>query len=148
MNRKRKFVSVGQQIHRETIWGIVCLIAGFFFSYKGIYKHSMLIVYFGMVFLAYDVFSIMQGRNCEEERFDEMAMENLNKASHLVLIDFNIAGAVILTAGFLQEVLKNFFSIEIQWGEYFAMSPVAFVLLILGFKYLMTGFHFKRLERE
>lgn len=148
MNKKKKFVSVGQQMHEDAVSGIVYLIGGFFFSCRGIEKHLILAICFEIAFLAYGIFNDIRDRNCEEERFDEMAKENRYKASNWVLIDFKIVSVIILFVYSIHNVLKYCFSVEIQWGKYFAMNPLSFVLLMLGFEYLMTGFHFERLERE
>lgn len=148
MNKKRKFLSVGQQMNKKEVSGIVYLLGGFFFSYKGMDKHLILASFFAIAFSVYSIFNIIQDRNCEEERFDEMATENLNNASSWVLLDFSIVGVIIMIVDLVQDTLRYFFSVGIQWEKYFTMSPFAFVLFVLGFKNLMTGLHFKRLERE
>lgn len=58
------------------------------------------------------------------------------------------AFVVILVVYMIQDSLKSFLSIEIPWTNYFTINPLSFVLLIMGFQYLMTGIHFKKLESE
>ena len=103
---------------------------------------------FATVMIMYTIFTIIQDRNYEIEKFDEMATENLNKASRKVLLNLDTAFVVILVVYMIQDSLKSFLSVELPWTNYFSMNQLAFVLLIMGFQYLMTGIHFKKLESE
>ena len=98
---------------------------------------------FATVMIMYTIFTIIQDRNYEIEKFDEMATENLNKASRKVLLNLDTAFVVILVVYMIQDSLKSFLSVELPWTNYFSMNLIAFVLLIIGFQYLMTGIHFK-----
>ena len=144
----KKFLSVGQKMQKERLCGVIYLIGGLIFSYRGIETNLILVACFAAVMIMYTFFSIYQNKICEEEKFDEMATDNLNKASRRVLLDLDIVFAIILIVYIIQDALKSFLSVEIPWTNYFSMNPLAFVLLIIGFQYLMTGIHFKKLESE
>ena len=144
----KKILSVGQRMQKERICGVIYLIDGLIFSCRGIEKNLILVAGFTAVMILYTIFTIIQERNHEVEKFDEMATENLNKASRKVLLNLDTFFVIILIVYMLQDTLRFFLSIEIPWTNYFAMNPFAFVLLIIGFQYLMTGIHFKKLESE
>ncbi len=144
----KKILSVSQRMQKERLCGVIYLIGGLFFSCKGIEKNLILVACFAAVMIMYTIFTIIQDRNYEIEKFDEMATENLNKASRKVLLNLDTAFVVILVVYMIQDSLKSFLSVELPWTNYFSMNPLAFVLLIMGFQYLMTGIHFKKLESE
>ena len=144
----KKILSVGQRMQKERLCGVIYLIGGLIFSCKGIEKNLILVACFAAVMIMYTIFTIIQDRNYEIEKFDEMATENLNKASRKVLLNLDTAFVVILVVYMIQDSLKSFLSVELPWTNYFSMNPLAFVLLIMGFQYLMTGIHFKKLESE
>jgi len=135
-------------MQKERLCGVIYLIGGLIFSCKGIEKNLILVACFAAVMIMYTIFTIIQDRNYEIEKFDEMATENLNKASRKVLLNLDTAFVVILVVYMIQDSLKSFLSVELPWTNYFSMNPLAFVLLIMGFQYLMTGIHFKKLESE
>lgn len=144
----KKILSVSQRMQKERLCGVIYLIGGLIFSCKGIEKNLILVACFAAVMIMYTIFTIIQDRNYEIEKFDEMATENLNKASRKVLLNLDTAFVVILVVYMIQDSLKSFLSVEFPWTNYFSMNPLAFVLLIMGFQYLMTGIHFKKLESE
>ena len=144
----KKILSVSQRMQKERLCGVIYLIGGLIFSCKGIEKNLILVACFAAVMIMYTIFTIIQDRNYEIEKFDEMATENLNKASRKVLLNLDTAFVVILVVYMIQDSLKSFLSVELSWTNYFSMNPLAFVLLIMGFQYLMTGIHFKKLESE
>ena len=144
----KKILSVSQRMQKERLCGVIYLIGGLIFSCKGIEKNLILVACFAAVMIMYTIFTIIQDRNYEIEKFDEMATENLNKASRKVLLNLDTAFVVILVVYMIQDSLKSFHSVELPWTNYFSMNPLAFVLLIMGFQYLMTGIHFKKLESE
>ena len=144
----KKILSVSQRMQKERLCGVIYLIGGLIFSCKGIDKNLILVACFAAVMIMYTIFTIIQDRNYEIEKFDEMATENLNKASRKVLLNLDTAFVVILVVYMIQDSLKSFLSVELPWTNYFSMNPLAFVLLIMGFQYLMTGIHFKKLESE
>ena len=144
----KKILSVSQRMQKERLCGVIYLIGGLIFSCKGIEKNLILVACFAAVMIMYTIFTIIQDRNYEIEKFDEMATENLNKASRKVLLNLDTAFVVILVVYMIQDSLKSFLSVELPWKNYFSMNPLAFVLLIMGFQYLMTGIHFKKLESE
>ena len=144
----KKILSVSQRMQKERLCGVIYLIGGLIFSCKGIEKNLILVACFAAVMIMYTIFTIIQDRNYEIEKFDEMATENLNKASRKVLLNLDTAFVVILVVYMIQDSLKSFLSVELLWTNYFSMNPLAFVLLIMGFQYLMTGIHFKKLESE
>ena len=144
----KKILSVSQRMQKERLCGVIYLIGGLIFSCKGIEKKLILVACFAAVMIMYTIFTIIQDRNYEIEKFDEMATENLNKASRKVLLNLDTAFVVILVVYMIQDSLKSFLSVELPWTNYFSMNPLAFVLLIMGFQYLMTGIHFKKLESE
>ena len=144
----KKILSVSQRMQKERLCGVIYLISGLIFSCKGIEKNLILVACFAAVMIMYTIFTIIQDRNYEIEKFDEMATENLNKASRKVLLNLDTAFVVILVVYMIQDSLKSFLSVELPWTNYFSMNPLAFVLLIMGFQYLMTGIHFKKLESE
>ena len=144
----KKILSVSQRMQKERLCGVIYLIGGLIFSCKGIEKNLILVACFAAVMIIYTIFTIIQDRNYEIEKFDEMATENLNKASRKVLLNLDTAFVVILVVYMIQDSLKSFLSVELPWTNYFSMNPLAFVLLIMGFQYLMTGIHFKKLESE
>lgn len=144
----KKILSVSQRMQKERLCGVIYLIGGLIFSCKGIEKNLILVACFAAVMIMYTIFTIIQDRNYEIEKFDEMAIENLNKASRKVLLNLDTAFVVILVVYMIQDSLKSFLSVELPWTNYFSMNPLAFVLLIMGFQYLMTGIHFKKLESE
>ena len=144
----KKILSVSQRMQKERLCGVIYLIGGLIFSCKGIEKNLILVACFAAVMIMYTIFTIIQDRNYEIEKFDEMATENLNKASRKVLLNLDTAFVVILVVYMIQDSLKSFLSGELPWTNYFSMNPLAFVLLIMGFQYLMTGIHFKKLESE
>ena len=144
----KKILSVSPRMHTERLCGVRDLIGGLIFSCKGIEKNLILVACFAAVMIMYTIFTIIQDRNYEIEKFDEMATENLNKASRKVLLNLDTAFVVILVVYMIQDSLKSFLSVELPWTNYFSMNPLAFVLLIMGFQYLMTGIHFKKLESE
>ena len=144
----KKILSVSQRMQKERLCGVIYLIGGLIFSCKGIEKNLILVACFAAVMIMYTIFTIIQDRNYEIEKFDEMATENLNKASRKVLLNLDTAFVVILVVYIIQDSLKSFLSVELPWTNYFSMNPLAFVLLIMGFQYLMTGIHFKKLESE
>ena len=140
----KKILAVSQRMQKERLCGVIYLIGGLIFSCKGIEKNLILVACFAAVMIMYTIFTIIQDRNYEIEKFDEMATENLNKASRKVLLNLDTAFVVYM----IQDSLKSFLSVELPWTNYFSMNPLAFVLLIMGFQYLMTGIHFKKLESE
>ena len=144
----KKILSVSQRMQKERLCGVIYLIGGLIFSCKGIEKNLILVACFAAVMIMYTIFTIIQDRNYEIEKFDEMATENLNKASRKVLLNLDRAVVAILVVYMIQDSLKSFLSVELPWTNYFSMNPLAFVLLIMGFQYLMTGIHFKKLESE
>lgn len=145
----KKILSVGQQIRYDrTVNGIIFLLGGLFFSCKGMENHVILMSFFTVILCGYIAFLIIRKKRYEEEKFDEMAIENLNRASRKVLLDVHLICLVIIIVDIIQDRLKHAFSIIIPWKEYFTINPMSFVMLILGFQSLMTGIHFKRLERE
>lgn len=144
----KKILSVSQRMQKERLCGVIYVIGGLIFSCKGIEKNLILVACFAAVMIMYTIFTIIQDRNYEIEKFDEMATENLNKASRKVLLNLDTAFVVILVVYMIQDSLKSFLSVELPWTNYFSMNPLAFVLLIMGFQYLMTGIHFKKLESE
>lgn len=144
----KKILSVSQRMQKERLCGVIYLIGGLIFSCKGIEKNLILVACFAAVMIMYTIFTIIQDRNYEIEKFDEMATENLNKASRKVLLNLDTAFVVILVVYMIQDSLKSFLSVELPWTNYFSMNPLAFVLLIMGFQYLMTSIHFKKLESE
>lgn len=144
----KKILSVSQRMQKERLCGVIYLIGGLIFSCKGIEKNLILVACFAAVMIMYTIFTIIQDRNYEIEKFDEMATENLNKASRKVLLNLDTAFVVILVVYMIQDSFKSFLSVELPWTNYFSMNPLAFVLLIMGFQYLMTGIHFKKLESE
>ena len=144
----KKILSVSQRMQKERLCGVIYRIGGLIFSCKGIEKNLILVACFAAVMIMYTIFTIIQDRNYEIEKFDEMATENLNKASRKVLLNLDTAFVVILVVYMIQDSLKSCLSVELPWTNYFSMNPLAFVLLIMGFQYLMTGIHFKKLESE
>ena len=144
----KKILSVSQRMQKERLCGVIYLIGGLIFSCKGIEKNLILVACFAAVMIMYTIFTIIQDRNYEIEKFDEMATENLNKASRKVLLNLDTAFVVILVVYMIQDSLESFLSVELPWTNYFSMNPIVFVLLIMGFQYLMTGIHFKKLESE
>ena len=144
----KKILSVSQRMQKERLCGVIYLIGGLIFSCKGIEKNLILVACFAAGMIMNTIFTIIQDRNYEIEKFDEMATENLNKASRKVLLNLDTAFVVILVVYMIQDSLKSFLSVELPWTNYFSMNPLAFVLLIMGFQYLMTGIHFKKLESE
>lgn len=144
----KKILSVSQKMQKERLCGAIYLIGGLIFSCRGMEKNLILVACFAAVMILYTLFSIYQNRICEEEKFDEMATDNLNKASRRVLLNLDIVFTIILIVYIIQDVLKTVLSIEILWTKYFTINPLSFVLLIMGFQYLMTGIHFKKLESE
>ena len=144
----KKILSVSQRMQKERLCGVIYLIGGLIFSCKGIEKNLILVACFAAVMIMYTIFSIYQNKICEEEKFDEMATENLNKASRKVLLNLDTVFVIILVVYMIQDSLKSYLSVEIPWTNYFTMNPLAFVLFIMGFQYLMTGIHFKKLESE
>ena len=81
----KKILSVSQRMQKERLCGVIYLIGGLIFSCKGIEKNLILVACFAAVMIMYTIFTIIQDRNYEIEKFDEMATENLNKASRKVL---------------------------------------------------------------
>ena len=144
----KKILSVSQRMQKERLCGVIYLIGGLIFSCKGIEKNLILVACFAAVMIMYTIFTIIQDRNYEIEKFDEIATENLNKESRKVLLNLYTTFVVILIVYMIQDSLKSFLSVELPWTNYFSMNPLAFVLLIMGFQYLMTGIHFKKLESE
>ena len=84
----KKILSVSQRMQKERLCGVIYLIGGLIFSCKGIEKNLILVACFAAVMIMYTIFTIIQDRNYEIEKFDEMATENLNKASRKVLLNF------------------------------------------------------------
>ena len=92
----KKILSVSQRMQKERLCGVIYLIGGLIFSCKGIEKNLILVACFAAVMIMYTIFTIIQDRNYEIEKFDEMATENLNKASRKVLLNLDTAFVVIL----------------------------------------------------
>ena len=105
----KKILSVSQRMQKERLCGVIYLIGGLIFSCKGIEKNLILVACFAAVMIMYTIFTIIQDRNYEIEKFDEMATENLNKASRKVLLNLDTAFVVILVVYMIQDSLKSFF---------------------------------------
>ena len=147
--REIKILSVAQSVkYEKTIAGIIFLIGGLLLSCKKFEMNAVLLSIYMVVMCLEVAFSLARGRLYKEEKFDEMAMENLNKASRKVLNAELIFCACFFSFDIISDALKYLFSFEIQWNNYFIVTPFSVVLLILGFQFFMTGFYFKRLERE
>ena len=145
----KKILSVGQQIKYESIMGGgLWLISGLILSCKGIGSNVILVAFLTVALYIHLGYSIIKDRRYKKEKFDEMAIENLNSASRKVLNDMAIVCAAILTVDIIQDIVWFFLSITIPWEKYFTMTPFSCVLCVLGFQKLMTGFHFIKMERE
>ena len=118
----KKILSVSQRMQKERLCGVIYLIGGLIFSCKGIEKNLILVACFAAVMIMYTIFTIIQDRNYEIEKFDEMATENLNKASRKVLLNLDTAFVVILVVYMIQDSLKSFLSVELPWTNYFNES--------------------------
>lgn len=123
-------------------------MGGLFLSCREISSNLILMSFFTVILCGNTAFSVMKSRRYEEEKFDEMATENLNKASRKVILDLHVICVIILLVDVMQDILKYAFSFIIPWKEYFTITPLSCVLILLGFQALMTGIHFRRLERE
>lgn len=147
--REIKILSVTQSIkYEKTIAGIIFLIGGLLFSCKKFETNAVFLSIYTVIMCLEVALGLARGRLYKEEKFDEMAMETLNKASRKVLNAELILGTCVLSFDIISDVLKYLFSFEIQWSNYFSVTPFSVVLWILGFQFFMTGFYFKRLERE
>lgn len=144
----KRFLSVGQKMQRESFCGAIYLIGGLIFSCKTVEKNWVLVAGFAIFMILNSIFSIYQSKVCEEEKFDEMATDNLNKASRRVLLDLDVVFLIVLIVDIIQDTLKLSFSLVIPWEKYFSVNPFSLILLIMGFQYLMTSIHFKKLESE
>lgn len=145
----KKIISVGQNIkYEKTICGAIFLVGGLFFSVKGADTNLLLMVLITVVVCLNSLYSIIRHKRYEEEKFDEMATENLNLASKMVLRDQMLICVGILIVDIIFDVLKIFLGLQIKVNKYFTMSPLSCVLLVLGTQFLMTGIHFRKLERE
>ena len=145
----KKFISVGQNIkYEKTICGTIFLIGGLFFSIKGVETNLFLMTLIAVVVCLNSLYSIIRHKRYVEERLDEMAIENLNLASKMVLRDQLFLCVCILIIDIIFDALKIFFGVRIPVDKYFTISPLSCVLLVLGTQFLMTGIHFRKLERE
>lgn len=145
----KKIISVGQNIkYEKTICGTIFLIGGLFFSIKGAETNLFLMIMITAVICLNSLYSIVRHKRYEEEKFDEMAVKNLNLASKMVLRDQMVICVCILIIDIIIDVLKRFFGVQILVNKYFTISPLSGVLLVLGIQFLMTGIHFRKLERE
>lgn len=145
----KKIISVGQNIkYEKTICGAIFLVGGLFFSIKGADKNLFLMIMITATVCLNSLYSIIRNKWYEEEKFDEMATENLNIASKMVLRDQMLICVCILIIDIIFDVLKIFLGWQIPVNKYFTMSPLSCVLLVLGIQFLMTGIHFRKLERE
>ncbi len=82
------------------------------------------------------------------EEMDEMAYEHLNEASRIVLLEQGLIGAVLLIVDVLLDLSKVVLSKELTIGNFMMLNPASCMMILIGFQYFMTGFHFRRLERE
>ena len=145
----KKILSVGQSIkYEKTICGTIFLIGGLFFSIKGAENNLVLMSLVTVISCLNAVYSIVRHQRYAEEKFDEMAIENLNIASKMVLRDQLILCVFILIVDIVLNALELFFEINVPLDKYFIISPVSCVLLVLGTQFLMTGLHFRKLESE
>ena len=145
----KKLISVGQNIkYEKTICGTIFLIGGLFFSMKGIEKNLFLLTLIAVMVCLNSLYSIIRNKWYIEEKLDEMAVENLNLASKMVLRDQLFICACILIIDIMLDALKIFLGVQIPVDKYFTISPLSCVLLVLGTQFLMTGIHFRKLERE
>ena len=145
----KKIISVGQCIkYEKIICGAIYLMSGFFFLVKGAETNKFLSSVIAMIACINAVYSIIRRRKYDEEKFDEMATENLNRASRMVLRDQALLGVFVLVLTIIFDILKMASGITVPLNKYFVLSPSAFVLLALGTQYIMTGLYFRKLERE
>lgn len=146
---KKKILSVGQNIKYErTICGTIFLICGVLFSIKGVYTNLFWMILIVAIVCINSLYSIIRHKRYEEEKFDEMATENLNLASRMVLRDQLLICACVLIVSTIIDVLEAFFGVRIPLNKYFTISPAACILMVVGTQFLMTGIHFRKLERE
>lgn len=142
---KKKLLFIKQKMDYEnSVCGLIFLVTGAFLSYKKAGEHLGLLLLIMIAFCLNAAGYIIRAYTCREEKFDEMARENLYKASQKALVDLQLLCVVTIGAS----VIKSLFSIDLSWEKYFTLTPMSCVLIIVGFQYLMTGFHFKRLERD
>ena len=142
---KKKLLLIKQKMKYESsVCGMIFLMTGVLLSYKKAGEHVGLLLFIMIAFCLNAAGYIIRAYTCREEKFDEMARENLCKASQKVLVNLQLLGVVIIGVS----IIKSLFSIDLSWEKYFTLTPMSCVLILVGFQYLMTGFHFKRLERD
>ena len=145
----KKIISVGQAVKYEKIvGGIILLIIGLCLSLKESKINIVLMMVLTIALYLHVIYSFVRDKKYEREQFDEMAVQNLNRASRMVLIDQEIIYVGICIPGMIFEVLKSFLGIQIPWNKYFQINYLSIITIVIGIQFLLTGIHFRKLERE
>ena len=147
MKKEKRLMSVIQSSKYDSLTGIVYMLSGIFYSIRGLEKNLTAII-FSAIMASFIVFSGVQHFTCKKEEMDEMAYEHLNKASRIVLLEQVLIGAVLLIVDVLLDLSKVVLSKELTIGNFMMLNPASCMMILIGFQYFMTGFHFRRLERE
>lgn len=124
-----------QNRYSRIVYGIVWIGAGIFEIPQNPVCQDI-----SMVLWILACFSLLRVQLGSTERDDEMSIDNLTKAKASTQIWMqNICFSVWIIVSIIRAM-----PIQIEWGNLFA--PAFFILI--GVSDLITGIHFKRLERE
>lgn len=148
MKKNKKILSVAQYEKCNSLTGIFFMLAGIFYSCRRFEKNLPVLLVFTVVSILSIIFTMVQHFGYEREELDEMANENLNMASRIVLMEEMLIGVLVMIVDFLVDMSKIVLSKELTLGNYMMLNPASCVMFITGFQFFMTSFHFRRLERE
>ena len=148
MQKEKRLMSVIQSSKYDSLMGIVYMLSGIFYSIRGLEKNLTAALAFSAIMTSFVIFSGVQHFTCRKEEMDEMAYEHLNEASRIVLLEQGLIGAVLLIVDVLLDLSKVVLSKELTIGNFMMLNPASCMMILIGFQYFMTGFHFRRLERE
>lgn len=148
MKEKKRLMSVMQSSKWDSLTGIVFMLSGIFYSSRGLQKNLTAVIVFSAIMVSFMLFSAVQHFTCKKEEFDEMAYEHLNMASRIVLLEQAAIGACLMIVDVLLDLSKVVLSKEFTIGNYMMLNPASCMMILIGFQYFVTGFHFRRLERE
>ena len=148
MKKNKKILSVTQYEKCNSLTGIFFMVSGIFYSSRRFEKNLPVLLIFIVISILAVIFTIVQHFGYDREELDEMANENLNTASRIVLMEEMLIGVGVMIVDFLVDMSKVVLSKELTVGNYMMLNHASCVMFITGFQIFMTSFHFRRLERE
>lgn len=106
MKKNKKILSVTQYEKCNSLTGIFFMVSGIFYSSRRFEKNLPVLLIFIVISILAVIFTIVQHFGYDREELDEMANENLNTASRIVLMEEMLIGVGVMIVDFLVDMSK------------------------------------------